>query len=118
MRTKNATETLDEQIMLLEGRQVYELNQLKEQWGVTYESMKPMNLIKSAFKEVTTSPDVKDNIVGNLVGLASGYVSKKILFGATHNPISKIAAGILQFAVTNIVGKKVTEARSHSHQED
>jgi hypothetical protein len=104
---KNATETLDERILMLEGRKAYEFEQLKDQWHTTYESLKPVNLIKSAFHEVSTSPEVKHNLVGNLVGLATGYVSKKILFGSTHNPISKLAAGIVQFAVTNIVGKKV-----------
>jgi len=118
MRQLNATQSLDEKILMLEGRKVYELQQLKEQWGTTYESMKPVNLIKSAFHEVTTSPDVKHNVVNTVVGLASGYLSKKILFGTTHNPISKVAASILQFAVTNIVGKKMAARDERKEQEE
>jgi len=118
MRQLNATQSLDEKILMLEGRKVYELQQLKEQWGTTYESMKPINLIKSAFHDVTTSPDVKHNVVNTVVGLASGYLSKKILFGTTHNPISKVAASILQFAVTNIVGKKMAQRDEKKEQEE
>lgn len=114
MRSKNAIESLDEKIALLEGRRAYELEQLQEQWKHTYESMKPINLIKSTFKDVASSPEIKGNLLNNVVGLASGYISKKILFGSTHNPLKKVAGAVLQFAVTNFVGKKMEKAKEEN----
>lgn len=50
---------------------------LKEQFYLTYESLQPVNLIKSALNEVTTTPYLTDNILGETIGLISGYISKK-----------------------------------------
>lgn len=116
MKSKNATTNLDERILMLQARKSGEWEELKEQFELTKESLRPMNLVKGAFHDITSSPEIKKNIVGNLVGLASGYVSKKIVFGGTHNPLKKIAGAILQFAVTNFVGKKM-EKSSEEHEE-
>lgn len=110
MRTTNATTNLDERIVMLEARQSQEWEELKEQFDITKESLRPMNLVKGAFHDIASSPDIKKNIIGNVVGLATGYLSKKILFGGTHNPLKKVAGAILQFAVTNFVGKKIEKS--------
>jgi hypothetical protein len=110
MSTKNATTNLDERILMLQAKKAGEWEELKNQFEVTKESLRPMNLVKGAFHDITSSPDFKTNIVGNVVGLASGYLSKKILFGGTHNPLKKIAGAVLQFAVSNFVGNKVEKA--------
>ncbi|WP_435353125.1 hypothetical protein [Emticicia sp. SJ17W-69] len=102
---KNETAILMERISLLEIRQAQELSLLREQFHSTYENLKPLNLIKSTFHEVASSPDLKDNLLNNVIGLTTGYLSKKVLVGATHNPIKKVAGAILQFAVANVVAK-------------
>lgn len=110
MSYKNATQTLDDRIALLESKKSNEFYLLKEQWQTTYESLKPVNLIKSTFRDVASSPEIKSHLVGNLIGLGTGYLSKKIMFGGTHNPIKKIIGTILQFAVSNFVGNKIETA--------
>ena len=118
MSTKSATVNLDERIVMLAAKKSQEWEDLKEQFLVTKESLRPMNLVKGAFHDITTSPEIKNNIIGNVVGLASGYLSKKIIFGGTHNPIKKVAGAILQFAVSNFVGKKMDKAGASDEQTD
>ena len=109
---KNQTDSLNDSIALLEAKQQMQLEELREQFYVTYESLKPMNLIKHAWHEATTAPDMKDNLIGNVIGFATGYVSKKVLVGATHNPIKKIIGTVLQFAIANVVSKHSDKIKS------
>lgn len=116
MKKTNETDTLNETISLLEYRQAYELRILKEQFEVTYDSLKPLNLIKSAFSEMTTSSELKGNLINNVIGISTGYLTKKVLVGSTHNPFKKILGTVLQFAITNLVTKhkdhsKLTEIK-------
>jgi hypothetical protein len=109
MKSNNATEALDERILMLESRKEYEMQLLKDHLHETFESLKPINIIKSTFRDLTASPEVKHNVVNSLIGLASGYLSRKIIIGSTHNPIKKVAGRILQFAVTKFVGNKINK---------
>ena len=106
MKTKNLTQTLTEDIAILQARQSYELQLLKEQFHYTYDSLKPINLIKNVFKDVTASPVIKGTVVNNLIGLAAGFLSRKLLLGSNHGPVRNILGGVLQFVVTNFITKK------------
>lgn len=47
MKKKNETDTLNQTIISLQNKQAQELKSLKEQFHLTYESLKPINLIKN-----------------------------------------------------------------------
>ena len=79
--------------------------QLKEQFYVTFESLKPLSIIKNTLQEITSSPYLIDNMMGALTGLVSGYVSKKIAVGTSHNIFRKVMGFVLQFGVTNAVAQ-------------
>ena len=96
---------LKEAIRLLEEEQAIKGQLLKEQVFITYESLKPVNLLKSTLKDLSSSPYLIENIVGSAVGLASGYVSKKIVVGASAGILRKLFGSILQFGVTNLVAQ-------------
>lgn len=116
--SSNASINLDERIVMLEAKKSAEWEELKEQFSATKESFKPINMIKETFHDFTSSPDIKQNVVTSVVGLASGYLSRKLLIGKTHNPIKKIAGAVLQFAVTNLVGRKMKRAEEETAEEE
>lgn len=103
MENKSPLENLNERIYFLQNKKVEELKLLKEQINVVHESIKPINLLKNAFHEMTTSSEVKGNLVANVIGLATGFLSKKLLFGNGINPIRNVLGNVLQYAVSNIV---------------
>ena len=105
MKTRNETESLDAAIRVLKDRQEHELNALKGQFHHVYESLKPINLIRNTYEEITTSPELKGNILKHVIGLASGYLSKKVFVGKSHNPLKNILGNLLQAAVGNVVSK-------------
>ncbi len=103
MKKNNDIDWLSSQIANLQQQQENEFLLLKQQMHFTYESLKPINLIKNTFKEMVSSPDVKGNLFKSALGLVTGYFSKKILVGSSHNPIKKVLGTVLEFAVANIV---------------
>ena len=78
---------------------------LKEEFFIVYESLKPISLIKSTVTEITSSPYLIDNMLGAVMGMLSGYVSKKIAVGTSPNLFRKIMGSLLQFGVTNLVAQ-------------
>ncbi|HSY60522.1 MAG TPA: hypothetical protein VK796_01550 [Cytophaga sp.] len=109
---KNRQDDLKEAIYLLKKKQALELKLLKEQVHVVHESIKPANLIKNAFKQVTSAPDLKGNIIDNVIGLVSGFVSKKAFVGGSHNPLTKIAGALLEIGITNVATKNAGTIKS------
>ena len=78
---------------------------LKEEFFILFDALKPINLLKNSLTEITSSPYLIDNMMGAVMGLVSGYVSKKIAVGTSHNLFRKISASVLQFAVTNLIAQ-------------
>ncbi len=111
MKNINETETLNNAIILLQAKRDSELVLLKEQFHEAYESLRPINIIKSAFKEVA-SPNVQGSIVDNAIGLGTGFISKKILVGSSHNPLKRIMGSMIQYAITNLVAKHADGIKS------
>lgn len=105
MQTKDATEELKNSIRLAVIRQSMNGQLLKEQLLLTYDTLKPANLIRSTLKELTSSPFLIGNLSGSVIGLTTGYLSKKIVIGSSVSVLRKVLGYILQFGVTNIISK-------------
>jgi len=107
MKKSNATENLSQKILLLEEKKAIELQSLQQQYVVLHESVKPLKLMKSALEIMTTSPDLKHNLLNTAISLSTGYISKKLLLGSTHNPLKRVLGNVFQFVVTNVVSKRI-----------
>ncbi|SHG19461.1 hypothetical protein SAMN05443549_102378 [Flavobacterium fluvii] len=105
MKNRNETDALNELILVQEMKYANDLEQLKEQFHIAYESVKPINLVKNFFHQVTASPEIKNGILSNVIGFGTGFLSKKLLLGSTHNPIKKVFGTLFEFAIANTVSK-------------
>jgi len=92
-------------IQLLELEQVVNGQLLKEQFYFTKECFRPGNLLKSSLRNTASSPALIDNIIGTAIGLASGYLTKKIFIGTSGNVLRKLFGSVLQFGVTTIIAQ-------------
>jgi len=97
---------LSEAIRELEEKWKGEGKVVKDQFEVAYESIKPINLIKSTLKEVVSSPELKGNVLNASVGLAAGFVSKAVYVGFSANPVRRLVGTLLMFGITNLVAKR------------
>ena len=112
MQNINSTAELKNAIELLEVEHALKGRLLKEQFYITYESLKPINVLKRTLKELTSSAYLIDNIPGTIMGLASGYLSKKLFTGGSANIFRKLLGSLLQFGVTNVVAKNSESIKS------
>lgn len=102
----NETDALNEAIIELQAKRTKQLFLLKEQFHHTYESLKPINLIKGTLAQVSASPEIIKGIMDNAIGIGTGLLSKKLLFGSSRNPVKKLLGTMVQIAITNIVSKR------------
>jgi hypothetical protein len=112
MQNITTTAELKNVIQILEVEQTIKGQELKEQFYLTYESLKTVNLIKSTLKEAVTSPLLIDNILGTVLGLATGYYSKKFLIGTSGNILRKLFGSIFQLGVTKVVVQPTNTIKS------
>ncbi len=103
MKKINSPSELTEAILLLETRQAEQGKLLLDQFHLTYDSLKPLNLIKSTFKDAAESSELKDNFINTSKGLIVGYLSKLIFEGASKNSLKKMFGSIIMFGITNLV---------------
>jgi hypothetical protein len=105
MKNRNETDALNELILAEEFKHANDLEQLKDQFHLAYESIKPINLVKNLFHQATASPEIKSDLVSNAIGLGTGFLTKTLLLGFSHNPIKKVVGTVFEFAVANLVSK-------------
>ena len=112
MAKQSAIDSLKESIRMLEIRQAEEGKILKEQFKITYESLKPVNLIKSSMKELVNSTEIKNSLFEAIVSVVSGYLTKKFIVRSKSNIFMKLLGVLLQFGVTNVVSKNSETIRT------
>ena len=86
MQKINSETSLREAIIQLERKRAFEGALLKEEFRITLEGLKPVNLIKSTLKEVVGSGELKDNVVNASVGAGAGFLIKGKATFVTSGP--------------------------------
>ncbi|OFX28065.1 MAG: hypothetical protein A2033_05920 [Bacteroidetes bacterium GWA2_31_9] len=103
MQNIKSSVELKNAILLLEIDRSIKEQLLKDQFHVIYESVRPINIIKNTIKDITSSPILSENLLGSMIGLATGFISKKIVVGSSGNIFKKLLGSVIQFGVTNVV---------------
>ena len=99
----NSAHQLQHRILYLENKNRMEEEILREQFSSVVEGLKPANLIKRVFKEVTSSPLVQHKFFGVGLGLSVGMLSKKLIFGKSKTLIGDILGNAIEVRVANII---------------
>lgn len=114
MKNRNETDTLNEMILVEEMKYANDLALLKNQFQIAYESVKPINLIKNLVHDITSSPEIKNDLASNVIGLATGFLSKKMVIGSTANSgiFKKLFGAVIQFTIGNTVAKHTDDIKA------
>ena len=103
---------LQTSILILEQEQKEKGRLLKVHLHNTYNSLKPINILKNAVSEIASSDHLKGNILNGIFSFVSGYVSKKIIVGKSDSKLRKIAGTIAQLGITRIASLNSTAIKS------
>jgi hypothetical protein len=106
MQTITSTINLKTTIRQMEIEQAAQWQQVREQFNATYESFKPVNLIKSNLKEVVSSKSLIYSLLTVGLSLASGYYSKKLVVGSSVGIFRKLLGSAVQMGVSAFSAKQ------------
>jgi hypothetical protein len=99
MKTYPETQRLVVAINLLEKDLRVKVIDFRNETRQAYEEVKPANLIMNAFHEIVDSKSVHADLFHHLLGLAGGFISKKIVLGQSKNPLRVILSNMVQVSV-------------------
>jgi hypothetical protein len=106
MENINSVVLLKEAIVNLEIRKIEQGKLIKEQFNTIKENLRPANIIRDTFEEVATSPKLRSNLMGAVVGLGAAYISRKLIIGKSGNIFRKILGSALQMGISAVVATK------------
>ncbi len=78
---------------------------LEAQLRATLEELRPINLLASTLTELSSMPAFTNSIVGPVAGLATGYLTRKLIVGLSGNVITRVLGTLVQFGVTNFIAR-------------
>ena len=85
---------------------------VREQLLVTYETLKPINLLKSTIAQAVQSPEIRSNVANAILGRAAGFAVKHLIQLGTRNPLVKISASIAEMIVAGQVTQNAEEIKT------
>lgn len=106
MEKITTTTELRQAIVQLEYERAVQKKLMKEQFQIAIDHLKPANIIRSTFKDLSATPGFMESIYGTTMGIASGYLTRKIIVGKSNNLFKNILGSILQSGVSSAVSKK------------
>lgn len=101
----NSPENLKNAILYLETARSEEESLLKEQFNLAYESVKPVNLIASTFKDAVASTEIKQGLLSVSLGLAAVYFTRKLLEKGSKSSAKNLAGTVIMFGITNVLAR-------------
>lgn len=112
MDTVNPTDSLNASIAMLEQKRATDFRSLKEQLHTTGESLKPANLIRGAVRDVVGSPQLKSILIKTAIGLAAGFIAKKLVTRQQTSTKKQILGNALQYGITLLASNQNTMIRT------
>jgi len=113
MQKITSTADLKFAIQFLEEEQFVQGQILKEQFYHTViQTLQPVNVIKSALKGAVSSPYLIDNLLDIGLGLATGYLTRRLLVRASGSLFRKLLGSVMQIGVTSAVALRREDIKS------
>ncbi len=112
MKKIETAKDLKQSIRFLEIKQAQQLKVLKIQLHASYENLTPAHFFEDVLHESDVPTSLKNELISTSVGMAAGYVTKKLAFGNSSNPIKQIIGSLLQTGVSNVVSNHVDDIKS------
>ena len=111
MNNVNQTEALNTLIHSLEERRIIEFKALKEQLRITGESLRPINLIKTAANELTENKNLRTYLIQAGIGLAVTFLTKKLFTSSGSNKTTRFVGNIAETGLNSLTANQAALIR-------
>ena len=112
----NSDKTLADAIQNMEAQRIIELELLKKYAEYTLHELNPIAIVKekihdglSNFGETIHSSEFKNGLLKTGIGLATGFLTKKLLVGSSGGILKKLLGSAVQAAVSGFIIKKLPD---------
>jgi len=106
---------LKEAILNLEKEQVIKSQALKDQVKISFESIKPINLIKNTLAGFAESIEIKNSLFEILVAMTTGFITRKAASGnKPRSPLNQAGVFLLT-SLTSYISRNPEVIKSIGH---
>jgi hypothetical protein len=97
------SEELAEAIAELELKAAAQKRDIHETFKAVSENLKPLNLVKNGVRSIFG--EHKEDLLNALLGLGSGFLSRKLILGRTNGFVGKTVGKAIQWGMAGLVSK-------------
>lgn len=94
----------------LEDKQAMEWPKLKVQFLGFIETLRPSNLMRTAFKKIISEPVLKTTVCNAVLNLTTGFIVSTIFPGKAIGPLARLIVGTVVGMASTVKGFKQVEA--------
>jgi hypothetical protein len=96
-------------IQQLEDKQAIEWLALKGQFLGFAETLRPSNLMRTAFKKIISEPVLKTTVGNAIFNFTTGFIVSSIFPGKAIGPLARLIAGTVVGIASTMKGKKQSQ---------
>lgn len=101
MKSESPSLALKRAITHLQKRQTEEGKLVKEQFLITYESLKPVNVVRRMFSDLIDQSDMRSSLLQSVSGMVSGYLTNLLVARFSPNRFVRFLGTVVQMMVSN-----------------
>lgn len=83
---------------------------MEETFAAVSENLKPLNLVKNGVRSVF-SGEHKEDVFNALIGLGSGFLSRRLLLGKSNGIVGKTVGKAIQWGMAGLVSKNAEKIK-------
>jgi hypothetical protein len=104
------SDELEAAIAELELKAAAQKMDLQETFSAVSENLKPLNLVKNGVRSVF-SGEHKEDILNALIGLGSGFLSRRLILGKSTGIMGKTVGKAIQWGMAGLVSKNAEKIK-------
>ena len=94
----------------LEQKAAAQKRDIRETYAAVSENLKPLNLVKSGVRSVFSRENQGD-LLNGLIGLGTGFLSRKLLVGKKNGVIGKTVGKAVQWGMAGFVSRNAEKIK-------
>lgn len=112
MNQISSTQELVSAIEVLEAENALRASQLKAEFKLAVETLNPALAVTKTLRDVASSSNLLEDVLGTAFGIASGWLSKKLYVRGSSSPFRKLIGIVVQFGITNMAANNFDVVKS------